>query len=169
MTKKYFYHVSPNHNIHKGTSASCTLCKREKVHRKKASKATTKTSGKKGGKKSSKRAKKVRHDKATPRTCSVCGKKIDRKNKSGLCIVHYNEQRNVAKKKADASRKQCSMEGCTNLLGPTNQSGLCFKCFAKSDAWNQRRKTHGEWVTSAIRARGIKDPTDDAPEPPSRS
>lgn len=155
MLKKYIYHTY-EYTIHKGPAASCPICKRLKktAVEKTNTKASCKKSGRTGGKKRDSNKKL----KVAPPVCSECGKKIDRKNKTGLCIICYNKSR--ASKKGSDSIRICSTEGCNNRLNPSNQTGLCHKCFTKSEYWNKQRKPHGERVTSAIRSRGDKDSSD---------
>ena len=151
MTKQYIYHTSPDQHIHKGPSSDCPTCRRAKKKKVKTKKEKCQVSGKSGGKKSAA----VTHTRKCP-----CGAKINRDNKTGLCIKCYNKQRRIEKEKLKPPQvgpRYCSADGCNTKLSPGNTSGLCAKCFRKSDRWRQRREHHSNWVKSAVFSQDVKD------------
>jgi hypothetical protein len=132
MLPPTFYHVSKEQHLHKGKSKDCRLCN-------KSVKTTqiekSKSNGSAGGKK---------NKTTTARVCSVCGVKIDRKNKSGLCITCFNERRRVQQKGPAIGPRVCSIKGCNTSLSVVNQSGLCASCFRKSEHWKQQTERVAE-------------------------
>ena len=150
MPKKSVYHVSNDHQIHKGPLDKCRRCKRHKKTKTKTEKC--KVSGSSGGKKAAATV--------NTRKCS-CGSPIHHQNKSGMCIKCLNEKRRIDKLENKKSKvavpKRCNSEGCNRKLTPTNQSGLCAKCYQKSDAWRQRRQEHSNWVTTMAFSKDVKD------------